>query len=314
MRIAEQGDRVLVQYVKRLRDGRTVSSRQPLQLIVGINHPRLPGLGSALVGLAAGQTATLTVPPESAYGLSDPKRIRRWPRLGFPQEAPLRAGKLFHFTDERGRRRRVRVLEVDSAAVVVDGNHPWAGQTLELEVKLLGFLEQSLGLEVSTVVATARKPRRSRVIAFECRRGQPGEPSRCSAGVGDRIGQRSHSRFPLRTLESQCRRPPDRRHTRQRLGDPGPVPAAFVLHFLLRGSPARGTAKPGPRAKPPENSGLECTRSSPRACWAEDARGRGAGGGCSWLPHAADPRQGIDEPCGACARKQPTRTAHTAFG
>jgi peptidylprolyl isomerase len=167
MRIAEQGDRVLVQYVKRLRDGRTVSSRQALQLIVGINHPRLPGLGAALVGLEAGQTATLTVPPESAYGLSDPKRIRRWPRLRFPQEAALKAGKLFRFTDERGRRRRVRVLEVDSAAVVVDANHPWAGQTLELEVKLLGFLEQSLGLEVSTVVATARKPRRSRVIAFD---------------------------------------------------------------------------------------------------------------------------------------------------
>jgi peptidylprolyl isomerase len=167
MRIAQLGDRVLVHYVKRVPDGRTVSSREPLELTVGVNHPRLPGLGSALVGLTAGQAATCSVPPELAYGLSDPKRIRHWPRLRFPQEASLKAGKLFRFTDERGRRRRVRVVEVDSAAVVVDANHPWAGQTLELEVKLLGFLEQPFGLEVSTVVATARKPRRSRVIAFD---------------------------------------------------------------------------------------------------------------------------------------------------
>jgi FKBP-type peptidyl-prolyl cis-trans isomerase 2 len=167
MRIAQQGDRVLVQYVKRLRDGRTVSSREPLELTVGVNHPRLPGLGSALVGLTAGQEATRSVPPELAYGLSDPKRIRRWPRQRFPKKTTLKAGKLIWFTDERGRSRRLRILQVDSAVVVVDANHPWAGQTLELEVKLLGFLEQPLDPEVSTAVASAQGPRRSRVVAFD---------------------------------------------------------------------------------------------------------------------------------------------------
>jgi hypothetical protein len=58
-------------------------------------------------------------------------------------------------------------LQVDNAVVVIDANHPWAGQTLDLEVKLLGFLEGSLGLEVSTDVASAQKPRRSRVVAFD---------------------------------------------------------------------------------------------------------------------------------------------------
>jgi FKBP-type peptidyl-prolyl cis-trans isomerase 2 len=167
MRIAQQGDRVLVHYVKRLRDGRTVSSREPLPLTVGANHPRLPGLGSALVGLTAGQAATLSVPPELAYGLSDPKRVRRWSRQRFPKKTTLEAGKLIWFMDERGWRRRIRILQVDNAVVVIDANHPWAGQTLDLEVKLLGFLEQPLGLEVSIAVATVQKPRRSRVVAFD---------------------------------------------------------------------------------------------------------------------------------------------------
>lgn len=167
MRTVQQGDRVQVHYVKRLRDGRRASSREPLQLTAGINHPRLPGLGAALIGLTAGQAATLTVPPELAYGLSNPTRIHRWSRRRFPKEATLPTGKLIWFTDEKGRRRRVRILEADSKVVVVDANHPWAGQTLELEVTLLGFLEPPLSREVSTAVPSARRPRRSRVVAFD---------------------------------------------------------------------------------------------------------------------------------------------------
>jgi carbon storage regulator CsrA len=167
MRTVQQGDRVQVHYVKRLRDGRKASSREPLQLTVGTDHPRLPGLGAALVGLSTGQMRMLTVPPEQAYGLSDPARIHRWSRQRFPKGATLRTGKLIRFTDKQGRRRRVRILEADSKVVVVDANHPWAGQMLELEVTLLCFLEPQLGLEVSTVVASAQRPRRPRVVAFD---------------------------------------------------------------------------------------------------------------------------------------------------
>jgi FKBP-type peptidyl-prolyl cis-trans isomerase 2 len=167
MRIAQQGDRVQVHYVKRLRDGRKATSREPLQLTVGIDHPRLPGLGAALVGLTAGEAATLTVPPELAYGLSDPMRIRSWSRRRFPRDATLQVGKLVRFMDEQGRRRRVRILEANGKMVVVDVNHPWAGQTLELEVKLLGFLEPLLGPEEATDVPGVQRARLSRVVAFD---------------------------------------------------------------------------------------------------------------------------------------------------
>ena len=68
MHTAQTGDRVQVHYVVRSPDGSARSSRgrEPLELTVGIEHPRLPGLGLGLVGLAPGETAKLTVPPERA--------------------------------------------------------------------------------------------------------------------------------------------------------------------------------------------------------------------------------------------------------
>jgi peptidylprolyl isomerase len=139
MRTAQQGDHVQVRYVKRWQDGSVASSREPLDVTVGTDHPRLPGLGAELVGLTPGQAATLSVPPERAYGLSDPGRVRRCSRERFPKEAKLRPGQLVRLTDGRGRRRVVRVLEVHAKVVVVDANHRWAGQRLELEVQLVAI-------------------------------------------------------------------------------------------------------------------------------------------------------------------------------
>jgi peptidylprolyl isomerase len=139
MRTAQQGDSVRVHYVKRLEGGSTASSRggAPLEMTVGVRHPRLPGLGLALVGLAPGASVTVRVPPELAYGAAKPSRVRRWARGRFPEGHPLPVGQWAPALDREGRRRSVRVLEVRGNTVVVDTNHGLAGQELELEVELV---------------------------------------------------------------------------------------------------------------------------------------------------------------------------------
>jgi FKBP-type peptidyl-prolyl cis-trans isomerase SlpA len=141
MQTAQQGDRVQVHYVIRAQDGSVASSRghTPLELTVGVEHPRLPGLGMALAGLAPGARATLKVPPEKAYGMTDPTRVHRLARTRFPKSSVLIVGKLVRISDRKGRRRLVRVLEAGSKAVVVDSNHRWAGQALELQVELISI-------------------------------------------------------------------------------------------------------------------------------------------------------------------------------
>jgi peptidylprolyl isomerase len=149
MRTAQLGDRVRVHYAKRLQDGAVASSRgqAPLELTVGIGHPRLPGLGLALVGLAEGQSTTLRIPPEQAYGVRDPGRVRDLDRKRFAPEQALVIGKWTRVRSRRGER-LVRILEVRDKVVVVDGNHRGAGQTLELKVKLLTFQDAADGSKV----------------------------------------------------------------------------------------------------------------------------------------------------------------------
>ena len=147
MQTAQPGDRVQVHYVKRLQDGSVASSRRspPLEVTVGTDDPRLPGLGLALVGLVPGTSTTVSVPSELAYGPSDPTRVHRWARTRFPNDLPLRVGKWVRIANSQGRRRSVRIVEVRGKLVVVDTNHRGAGQALELEVELIGIQTPQAG-------------------------------------------------------------------------------------------------------------------------------------------------------------------------
>lgn len=142
MQTAQQGDRVRVHYIKKFQDGSVTSSRDraPLEVTIGSDHPRLPGLGLALVGLKPGAQVSVSVPPGRAHGVSDPARVRRWPRASFPKDQALPVGEWVSVADRRGRRRTVRIVEVSDRAVVIDTNHRRAGQSMVIEVELIGIL------------------------------------------------------------------------------------------------------------------------------------------------------------------------------
>jgi peptidylprolyl isomerase len=139
MRVIQEGDKVQVQYVKRFQDGGVVSSsgKPATELTVGIEHPRLPGLGLALVGLAVGDSRILLVPAQRAYGLYELGRMRRLARTRFATHEDLSVGKWVRVRNRQGQRRLVRVLEACGTTVLVDTNHRWADQSLELEVEVI---------------------------------------------------------------------------------------------------------------------------------------------------------------------------------
>lgn len=144
MKKAKMGDRVLVHFVKRFENGVETSSRaggaEPVELMVGTPDSRLPGLRRELVGLTPGQDVIVTVPAGQAYQPANTTRVVRVARSRFPLEQPLVAGQRVRFADRSGRTRSVRVVSVTDRMVVVDANHPRAGQGLELDIELIAIL------------------------------------------------------------------------------------------------------------------------------------------------------------------------------
>jgi FKBP-type peptidyl-prolyl cis-trans isomerase 2 len=159
MRVIEQGDKVQVHYVKVFQDGSSVSSsgKAPTELTVGSDHPRLPGLGLALVGLTVGGSRTFIVPARDAYGPYNPRLIRCMARWRFAEHVDLSVGQWVRVWDRQCRRRLVRIVEIGEEKVLVDANHRWAGQSQELEVRVISIRgpEIASGADESGVVTSS---------------------------------------------------------------------------------------------------------------------------------------------------------------
>ncbi len=142
MRTAQPGDQVSVHFVRRSQNGAVASSRgrAPLEVTVGTEHRRLPGLGLALVGRGEGECVQVQVPAEPVAGSPRAERLRRVARARFLEGQALSPGSWVRVTGRTGRRRLVRVVEVCDNVIVVDTNPAWAGQAVALEVEIVAFL------------------------------------------------------------------------------------------------------------------------------------------------------------------------------
>jgi peptidylprolyl isomerase len=142
MAIAKLGDRVRVQYLGLRTDGRGSGRphrREVLEFTAGSKEV-MPGISFGVVGMAEGEQKRLTLRPKDAYGVVKRKLIKEVPRQRFRSDLNLYAGRRLTATGVvSGRKRLVQVVEVKPDTVVVDGNHPLAGETLEVEIQLLSL-------------------------------------------------------------------------------------------------------------------------------------------------------------------------------
>ena len=92
-----------------------------------------PALEDKLEGLAQGSQRTVLLKPAQAFGERDPEAQVEVDRADFPED--VAAGDCYEAEDEEGRPVLLQVLNVSEDAVVVDSNHPLAGQTLRFEVE-----------------------------------------------------------------------------------------------------------------------------------------------------------------------------------
>jgi FKBP-type peptidyl-prolyl cis-trans isomerase SlyD len=89
-----------------------------------------PKVEAALAGRQPGDELSITLEPEDAFGEYDAQLLRVEPRSRFPES--LEVGMQFEGVpgDDEDRALIYTVTDVTPDAVVVDGNHPWAGERL----------------------------------------------------------------------------------------------------------------------------------------------------------------------------------------
>ena len=96
----------------------------------------LPALEEQLAGHAPGDTLSVTLAPEQAYGLRHADSIQRVPLKHLHARGRLRPGMVAAVETEHGAR-QVTVVKVGKFNADVDTNHPLAGRTLSFDIEVL---------------------------------------------------------------------------------------------------------------------------------------------------------------------------------
>ena len=140
-KVAEVGDTVKVHYVGKLDDGTIFDSsegQEPLEFKLG-DSMVIPGFEHALIGMSEGDSTTVTIPPDSAYGPYRDEMIGVVPRDKIQAAGDVQVGQELQLPGPNGQVFYAKVLEVTPDSVKLDANHPLAGQTLNFNIKLVSI-------------------------------------------------------------------------------------------------------------------------------------------------------------------------------
>ena len=135
---AQSGNRVKVHYTGKLGDGSVFDSsdgREPLEFTVGEGQV-IPGFEQGVVGMEPGDSKTLNIPSDEAYGPHRPEGVFEIERSELPPSIPLEEGMRLQ-ANQGGRTVELMVVEIDESKVTLDGNHPLAGQDLTFDIQLV---------------------------------------------------------------------------------------------------------------------------------------------------------------------------------
>ncbi|MBU5611887.1 FKBP-type peptidyl-prolyl cis-trans isomerase [Geomonas azotofigens] len=168
MAIAKQGDKVRINYTGTLEDGTVIDTtigdagccedegcgcnddgcedddcgcgeHGPMEITIG-NEDFFPQIEEALVGMAPGEKKTIVIPAEDAFGEYDEDEVFAISREQLTGDIVPEVGMELELTGDEDEPVDVVVVEVNETAIVVDANHPLAGEDITYEIELLEIL------------------------------------------------------------------------------------------------------------------------------------------------------------------------------
>lgn len=132
-------DTVQVHYTGKLKDGQVFDSsegKDPLKVTLGQGN-FIPGFEKGLLDMEVNQKKTVTIPMEEAYGEVRKELFQAIKNEELPEHIKPEVGMGLVARNPDGSERQLRVADVKDDHIVIDANHPLAGQDLIFELEVL---------------------------------------------------------------------------------------------------------------------------------------------------------------------------------
>ncbi|MBW4467175.1 MAG: peptidylprolyl isomerase [Pegethrix bostrychoides GSE-TBD4-15B] len=136
---AKSGDTVSVHYTGTLEDGTAFDSSEggePLEFAIGSGNV-IPGFEQAVLGMNPGESKTVTIPADDAYGPYVEERVLIVEREQIPADMPIDIGAQLQIQQEGGTVVPVIITDITEKEVTLDANHPLAGEDLTFKITLV---------------------------------------------------------------------------------------------------------------------------------------------------------------------------------
>ncbi len=146
MQQVKKGDTVKIHYHGKLTDGTTFDSsegREPLEFEVG-SGAVIPGFDAGVTGMGVGEKKTILIPADEAYGPKQEDMIMEFPKERFPADMVPEAGMQLNMSNGSGQNFPVVIVDVKEEVVILDANHPLAGEDLTFDLELVEISPKSM--------------------------------------------------------------------------------------------------------------------------------------------------------------------------
>ncbi|WP_405414490.1 peptidylprolyl isomerase [Maribacter sp. Asnod1-A12] len=130
---------VKVHYTGKLSNGQTFDSsvgREPLDVKLG-QGSLIPGFEKGLLDMEVNDKKTIVIAKEDAYGEKQKELFQTVQKSDLPADMEPKVDMALMATNADGSERQLRVAEVNDNDIVVDANHPLAGEDLTFELELV---------------------------------------------------------------------------------------------------------------------------------------------------------------------------------
>ncbi len=142
MKTVQLDDVIRVHYTGKLEDGTEFDSskgKDPIEFKVGQGN-LIPGFEKGVVGMKLGETKTISIPSEEAYGDRQEELIAKIDKKEFPSNISPKTGMQLQVKRPDGQTMPVMIIDVSEDTVTLDGNPPLAGETLIFDVEIVEFV------------------------------------------------------------------------------------------------------------------------------------------------------------------------------